>query len=192
VKVLNHQGDRLTLGGIRGGTAWAIVFSLFGVAVVAACAAFMRAELRASTSLWASIGPVVGLSVGILIGVVFIGAGTVTLCTRERLTLDRVTHAGEFITTNLITRRAKTMAFTFDRVVEVHIDIRHERTPGGRRGGGTMRTFEAALRIDRPRRKVVLDSTSNGRDERVRSLASEVASFLGVPLVEEPDPKSLE
>lgn len=116
----------------------------------------------------------------VLLCTAFLIVGVKSLLDRERLTLDRATGRGTFETWNILGGKRKRHEFDLTRVVEVRIDVRTEATPGGgKRGGGTMRVFEATIK---PGKKIVLDTTSNGRDERVRRVAKDVAEFLGVPL----------
>lgn len=79
--------------------------------------------------------------------------------------------------------------FPLADVAAVSLERVLERHPGGGRHGGRseVEVYRARLLLERPRRAITLDETSNGRDARVAAVAEAVAGFLGVPLRAEPD-----
>ncbi|MGE0364707.1 MAG: hypothetical protein AB7Q00_03045 [Phycisphaerales bacterium] len=176
LKTTRRGANLLVLSGLPHGVGWPI----FAVVLALGLPTFFW-FLEGKTLMkpgfhfqWIPAGVIVLLCTAFLI------VGVKSLLDRERLTLDRATGRGTFETWNILGGKRKRHEFDLTRVVEVRIDVRTEATPGGgKRGGGTMRVFEATIK---PGKKIVLDTTSNGRDERVRRVAKDVAEFLGVPL----------
>lgn len=176
MKTTRRGTNLLVLSGLPHGVGWPIFAVVFSVAL--------------PTVLWLILGPTlsrpgfrvqwVPVGVAIVLCLAFLSVGVGSLLHRERLTLDTATGTGVFETWNILGGKRKRHEFGLVCVGEVRIDVRTEARPGrGKRAGGSMRVFEATIK---PGRKIVLDTTSNGRDKRVRRVARDVAEFLGVPL----------
>lgn len=175
MKVRRQGTNFLELGGLPEGVGWPIFAIALGVLFPWLFWLFEGRTLRKPGAHWYLWGV---SAVVVLLCATFVVVGVKLLLERERLTLDKGTGRGLYERWNVLWGRRRTRTFELSRVREVRIDIRTESTPG-RRGGGSMRVFEATIR---PGKKIVLDTTSNGRDERVRRVAREVSAYLGVGL----------
>lgn len=181
---IRHRDDGLMrLAGVPGGVGWMIFATLLGLLFTAAFGWFALAQYRSG-----GIGfGVVMCSLGVLLGQLFMWTGIVTLAVaRESLELDTRAGGGRYRSRSPIVDVPKPFEFDLSNVHAVSIERYTERSPGGRRGGGMseMDVCRARLLISKPRRAVTMDQTSNHRDQRVISLATQVAEFLGVPMEE--------
>ena len=182
MKITLRTADRLVLTGIPGGRGSMIAMTAIGAAISTVVLAIGNAAYQSQGLSW----PLAPIGLGMLMGLALVTVGVVTLTTaRERLTLDTTTGRGEYHARSPIVTTPRPFGFGLDDIDRVVFDYTTERHPAGERG--TERTGEvwsAVLRVNGPRRAVVLDRSENHRDARVRAIADEIATFLGLPVTE--------
>lgn len=184
MRVIHSDSDRLILRGIPGRRIWMIAMLGFGMAMMAACVGFGYLLVVEAKSYL----PLLPLSIGFLLGVLFAVTGGVTLAIgRLQLTLDRSEGRGIYEVRSPIIDAGKPCRFDLDQIDGLAIETRSEPRPGGE--GFDSRVAELRMRLLKPRRVIVLDSTQNGQMDRLRALAEEVSDWLGreprLPMVRE-------
>ncbi len=177
MKIKTQTGDRLILAGVPGGVGWMVFATVLG-------AAFLGILGTVSYRMYAASGfvlPHIAMAVGILIGAAIFAMGVVTLAIgRLRLELDLVTQRGSYRVTSPIVDAGKPCEFDLAHVHSVSLERFEESRPSGETGSRTAQVVRARLRVNKPRRAIVLDETENGQDERVERVATTVAEFLGL------------
>jgi hypothetical protein len=186
MKIRSRTETHLILAGIPGSAGW-LVFALFlGLLFTAAFGRLARREYRKRGLSY----PVVMCGLGVALGQLFFWTGAVTLAVgRESLELNKSALPGaRYRSRSPIVTVPKSFDFDLADVHAVSIERLTERHPGGggpRGGGGSeVDVCRARLLINKPRRAVTLDETSNFRDKRVIAVGQAVAEFLGVPIEE--------
>lgn len=182
----------MRLSGVPGGVPWMVFATVFGVVLTSAFG-YVAYLQSGPSGAWV---PMVVCLIGAAFGQVFTWIGIATLAVaRESLELDRAGGVGRYRSRSPIITVPKSFDFQLERVHSVSVERYTERTPvggggaGQRIGSSEMDVCRARLLIDRPRRAITLDETSNHRDARVRGVAERVAVFLSVP-IEERDTRS--
>ena len=150
--------------------------SLLGVAVMLATAAFSIAGVKQTGGYW----QLLPLGFGFLMGVGFFLIGVITLCVgRIRLTMDRSEGTGAYEVRSPIIDVGKPCHFNLDKIADVTLERFQEKRPSGSGGGSfPAKVCRSRLRLRSPRRVIILDETSNGREERVKAVAHAVADWL--------------
>ncbi len=181
MKIQSHTPERLVLTGVPGGAGWMVFATILGAALVGIIGTVAYKMYAANGIGW----PHLAMGIGVLIGGAIFGMGIVTLAVgRLRLELDLVTGKGSYRVTSPIVEAGKPCEFDLAHVSAVSLERLDESRPHGRAGPdvgkGTASIFRARLRLNKPRRAIVLDETENGQDGRVERLAATVAAFLGL------------
>ncbi|MDX9911639.1 MAG: hypothetical protein RBS39_07405 [Phycisphaerales bacterium] len=184
MRITHDTGDTLVLRGIPGGVGWLVFATFLGVLFSVVFSVVCVHLLRTS-----GFGfRVVMTALGVALGLLFLVFGVVSLAVgRESLSLDKVNGKGRYHSRSPIIDVPKPFEFSLESIKHVSIERYTERNPGGGGRGGGMSSHDACrarLLISKPRRAVVLDETSNGRDARVRTIADRVAVFLDLPVIE--------
>jgi hypothetical protein len=188
MKIHSRTETHLLLAGIPGSAGWLVFALLLGLLFTAVFGSLVRHEYRKRGLSY----PVVMCGLGVALGQLFFWTGAVTLAVgRESLELNKSTlpgtGGGRYRSRSPIV--TVTMSFDFD-LADVHaVSIERFTEPhrgGGSHGGGgsEVDVCRARLLINKPRRAVTLDETSNYRDKRVIAVGQAVAEFLGVPIKE--------
>lgn len=186
MKIRSRTPTRLVLAGIPGGAGWMVFSLVLGLLLTTGFTAFAARDYRAD-----GFGSEVVMGgLGALLGQFFFWLGVVTLAVgREALELDKATpvgrRGGRYVSRSPIVQVPRPFEFDLADVQAVSLERLTERHPGGGRGGRSeVEICRARLLLERPRRAVTLDETSNHRDARVHAVGRAVAEFLGVPLEE--------
>lgn len=176
--ILEQNDTQLVLAGIPGGRFWMIVLAGIGLLLTGAIGAFAVAMYHQEGGLaW----PHFPLSIGILIGQGLFWTGCITLVIgRQRLILDKAAGTGTYQVRSPIVDVGKPCSFKLAHVKDITLETRTETRPG--RPGhaeGEATVHQVRLRLNKPRRAIVLDETEHGKLDRLNALAGRVAEFLG-------------
>jgi len=176
----------MVLAGIPGSAGWMTFALLLGLLFTAVFGGLARHHFLKEGFSY----NVVMCSLGTALGQLFFWTAVVTLAIgRESLELNKAappgSRRGRYRSRSPIVSFAKSFDFDLAEVHAVSIERFTEHHPGGgRRAGGSseVAVCRARLLINKPRRAVTLDETSNYRDERIIAVGRAVAEFLGVPI----------
>lgn len=187
MKIRARTDTRLVLADIPGGAGGMVFSLLLGLLFTVAFTALAWREHQTGGFGWEMVMD----GLGALFGQFFFWLGAVTLALgREALELDKSPPAGRrggrYVSRSPIVQAPRPFEFELADVHAVSLERLTEHHPGGGRHGGRSEVdvCRARLLIERPRRAVTLDETSNHQDTRVLAVGRAVAEFLGVPLEE--------
>lgn len=177
MKIVLRDGARMVLQGVpQGRGMW------FGAAVCAALVIasglFAYGAWVKTRSLWSVAAPGGACAFSVMLS----GILASLALKRERLELDKVTRTAVHRTWNVLLGRVKEKSIPRERIHAVAVQ-RTMQAPGGGRGFPTKVTT-ARLLLIKPKRAIDLDEVQGGDPEPVIALASEVAEFLGVEVLQ--------
>ncbi len=172
----------MVLAGIPGRAVWMVFCAGVGLLISGVCGAFSWMIYHEGGGLGFAHLP---LGFGFLMGQAFLWIGLVTLAVgRMVLVLDTSTGTGEYRVRSPIIEAGKPCRFRLEDIdsiaLETHVE---DRTRGPDRAAGPVTVHRLRLRLNHPRRAIVLDETQNGRVERLEILGGRVAGFLGRPIL---------
>ncbi len=128
------------------------------------------------------IGPRIMVWLFFVIGLAILAFFVHVMCRRERLTIEK-NGACVHETWNILGGERKRNEYASQRVAAVRLNHREKSVGSGSNGGSsTVDIWEAALLIDKPRRKIVLAEDNSADGKHSRSIASTTATFLDVEL----------
>lgn len=177
MRVLQNDGSRLVLEGNPHARGMSLAFVVC-VVMVTGTGWFTARGWTRSASVWDVIGPAAGLVFSVFLSVAVIGFSL----RRERLTIDKVAKSATHRTWSVVFGRARERAYPMDRVHGVAVQ-RTMQSSGGGKGFPTQVTT-ARLLLTKPRKGIDLDEVQGGNPAPVIALASEVAAFLGVAVMQ--------
>ncbi|MCH1498163.1 MAG: hypothetical protein L7U83_03750 [Akkermansiaceae bacterium] len=177
MKIQHQSKTKLILGGVAGTLRWMIALALIGGGIVAAFVSF-------GWILWKEEGAGISLfpiGIGTLVGLALFGMGVAQLFSRERLVLDWSTGWGAYESNSPLVTTEKPFKFKIGNVSSVVITIETVETSVAVDVPvvSEVKICKAVMRVNKPRRAVILDETQNGRTQRVSAVAEKVAGFLG-------------
>jgi len=182
MKIRRNLPDRLELAGNPHGLAWMLFSLLLGAVITTVCLFFISVVREEGQWL-----PFIPLGFGVLFGTGFFLFGLTQLFEHERLTIDRTTNTIAYRRWNtMLFKQSEEFEASLERIKHLQIRARREdrhKVPG-EPGVLEAKVVSADLLISKPRKRITLDETQNGREARVRSLAERVASFLEVEVEE--------
>lgn len=186
MRIVEHTPQRLRLRGVPGGAVWMFFSLVLGLTTMAMSSWFAWASVTVSKSYL----PVIPLGLGFLMGILFTSIGFLSLVFgRLTLTLDRVTGTGAYEVRSPVVDAGKPCRFELSQIHSVRLE--RSVLAGSRNDTnnelltdrqGSAKFCTAVLRITPRRRKIILDETQNGREQRVSKVAQGVSDWLKLPL----------
>ena len=188
MRVTEVTPQRIRLRGKPGGTLWMSFAALLGLTFMAASVFFAWGAVVVSKSYW----PLLPLGFGFLMGILFTAIGLSSLCFgRLALTLDRVTGLGSYEVRSPMIDAGKPCEFELSQIKSVTVtksessDAQQPASPlENPKRRRPAKFCVATLRLAPRRRKILLDETQNGREQRVVAVATAVADWLQMPIDE--------
>lgn len=182
MQVVENTPDRLVLRGVPGGRNAMGVFAVLGAVFVAVFGVMMVREYLAGD--WTAA---LFMLFGVIIGMIALAAGADSLMTRESVTLDHQAREGWYTRRHLIAarRRDEQQEFAYDDLAAVVVERREVHTHDSDQGSRTSVHWRALVRIDNPRRSILLAESQNDHEMPVRAVAAGVAEALGMPIIED-------
>ena len=116
------------------------------------------------------------------IGLAILGLFVYVMCRRERLTIEK---NGSCVheSWNILGGERKRTEYASRHIAAVRVSHQEKSMGSGASGGSsTVDIWEAALLVDKPRRKIVLAEDNSADGQHSRNIATEVAAFLDVEL----------
>jgi len=185
MRITEHTDRTLVLSGIPG-TRGAMIASIAIGALMSVVFIWMLVVAigsgRAVDAAW--------LGLGVLVAQAVFWVGAITLAVgRERLEIDLGGGQGRYtVRSPIVEVDATPFAFSLEDVdsVSIELDLEHTRgySSSGMRRASERESYRARLRVREPRRAVTLIEGGVGDVERVRALAAEIGSALGVGVVD--------